>query len=282
LREKNMNLAKFSLKGKNAIVTGAAGLLGYEHTFALLENGATVWMLDIDKTKMEKSKKLLIKYFPEEFINTATVDITREKDLLDFSKLLNNQGIRIDILINNAAIDPKITGNIEDFETSRLENFSLNEWNSQLNVGLTGAFLCSKIFGFKMSLDDKGGVILNIASDLSVISPDNRLYENKKLENNLQPVKPIAYSVVKSGLIGLTKYLSTYWAKQNIRCNALSPGGVFNNQDEVFINKLEKLIPMGRMANKNEYRSSIQFLCSDASSYLTGQNIVVDGGRSVW
>lgn len=278
----NMKLEKFSLKGKNAIVTGAAGLLGYEHTFALLENGARVWMLDIDKVKVENSKKVLIKYFSEEFIHTAKVDITKENELLDFSKLLDNKNIRIDILINNAAIDPKVTDQIEDFETSRFENFSLNEWNLQLNVGLTGAFLCSKTFGFKMSLDNKGGVILNIASDLSVISPDNRLYENQKLKDNLQPVKPVAYSVVKSGLIGLTKYLSTYWAKQNIRCNALSPGGVFNNQDDVFIKKLEKLIPMGRMANKNEYRSSIQYLCSDASSYLTGQNIIVDGGRSIW
>ena len=135
-----MNLAKFSLKGKNAIVTGAAGLLGYEHTFALLENGATVWMVDINKTKMEKSKKLLIKNFPEEFINTVVVDITKEKDLLDFSKLLNNQGIRIDILINNAAIDAKVK-NKTSSEFGRLENFTLEQWNQELSVGLTGAFL---------------------------------------------------------------------------------------------------------------------------------------------
>ena len=127
-----------------------------------------------------------------------------------------------------------------------------------------------------------GGVILNIASDLSVFSPDQRLYRKCGISEDMQPVKPVTYSVIKTGLVGLTRYLATYWADKNVRCNALSPGGVFNEQSDEFVQRLSSLIPMGRMAQKDEYRSAVQFLCSDASRYMNGQNIVIDGGRSVW
>jgi NAD(P)-dependent dehydrogenase (short-subunit alcohol dehydrogenase family) len=133
-----------------------------------------------------------------------------------------------------------------------------------------------------MSSDGKGGVILNIASDLSVFSPDQRLYTKDGISDDMQPVKPVTYSVIKTALIGLTRYLATYWSNKGVRCNALSPGGVFNGQDDVFVKRLTDLIPLNRMANVDEYRSTIQFLCSDASSYMNGQNIIVDGGRSVW
>lgn len=130
--------------------------------------------------------------------------------------------------------------------------------------------------------DHRGGVILNIASDLAVTAPDQRLYRQEGLDESAQPVKPVTYSVVKTGLIGLTRYLATYYHKDNVRVNALSPGGVFAGQGEEFVKKLTDLIPMGRMANRDEYHGAIQFLCSDASKYMTGQNIVMDGGRSVW
>ena len=133
-----------------------------------------------------------------------------------------------------------------------------------------------------MAKNKKGGVILNIASDLSVIAPDQRLYRRNGLDESAQEVKPVTYSVIKAGLIGLTRYLATYWADCGVRANALSPGGVFNDQGEDFVKRITSLIPLGRMANHDEYRSIIQFLCSDASSYLNGQNIVMDGGRSVW
>ena len=129
---------------------------------------------------------------------------------------------------------------------------------------------------------NQGGVILNILSDLSIIAPDQRIYAESKFKKNKQPVKPITYSAIKSGLLGITKYLATYWAGNGVRCNALSPGGVFDGQNKKFQRKLSKLIPMGRMANKNEYRSAIQFLCSEASSYMNGHNLVIDGGRTVW
>ena len=145
-----------------------------------------------------------------------------------------------------------------------------------------GSMLCSKIFGETMSKTKKGGVILNIASDLSVISPDQRLYQVKGVESNSQPVKPLTYSVIKSGLVGMTKYLATYWSADGVRVNALSPGGVYEEQDQEFITRISNLIPLGRMAKSDEYRSAVQFLCSEASSYMTGQNLVIDGGRSVW
>ena len=192
---------------------------------------------------------------------------------------LQYNGFVIDILINNAAIDPKVQKD-GVVETSRLENFSLYDWDFQLKVGLTGAMLCSQIFGQVMAKKGEG-VILNIASDLSVFAPDQRLYKKDGLSPDQQPVKPVTYSVIKHGLIGLTKYLATYWADQGVRCNALSPGGVFNGQGDDFVQKLTQLIPMNRMATKDEYRGAVQFLCSDASSYMNGQNIVMDGGRSV-
>ena len=141
--------------------------------------------------------------------------------------------------------------------------------------------ICSKIFGYEMAKKGKG-VILNIASDLSVISPDQRLYHEIGKNENEQSVKPITYSAIKSGIIGITKYLATYWASSGVRCNALSPGGVFNGQNKEFVNRLTSLIPVGRMAESTEYRGAVQFLCSDASKYMNGQNIVMDGGRSVW
>jgi NAD(P)-dependent dehydrogenase (short-subunit alcohol dehydrogenase family) len=277
-----MAFEKFNLSGKTALITGAAGLLGMEHAAALLESGAQVVLTDIGESALQSAHANLAQTFDATKIITKVMDVTSPQRVLTVAKELWADGYRIDILVNNAAIDPKVKDEHSVLETSRIENFPLDQWDLEVAVGLTGAFLCSQVFGTAMAEDSKGGVILNIASDLSVFSPDQRLYRKGGLTDDVQPVKPVTYSVIKAGLIGLTRYLATYWAEKGVRCNALSPGGVFNNQGEEFVQRLESLIPLGRMATKNEYREAIQFLCSNASAYMNGQNIVLDGGRSVW
>lgn len=277
----NNTAKKFDLSGKTALITGAAGLLGREHALALLESGATVVLTDVSESSLATAYAVLSKYVKAKRIKMAVMDVSLRASIMEVAQKLADERTRVDVLVNNAAIDPKVnTKGI--VETSRLENFSIEQWNLQLSVGLTGAFLCSQVFGSQMAADGKGGVILNIASDLSVFSPDQRLYREDGLAPDQQPVKPVTYSVIKAGLIGLTRYLATYWADAGIRSNALSPGGVFNGQAEEFVRRLSSLIPLGRMASVDEYRAAVQFLCSDASAYMNGQNIVMDGGRSVW
>jgi len=275
-------LRKFDLTGKNVLITGAAGLLGIEHAKALLSINANIILTDINLSLLQSAKNELKIYKKEADVviyEMNVTDLNSVKNVLNQLRILNK---RVDILINNAAIDPKVKEEKGIAESSRLENFTLEQWNLQISVGLTGAFLCSQIFGNAMSIDGNGGVILNIASDLSVFSPDQRIYRKEGLPENMQPVKPITYSVIKAGLIGLNRYLAAYWADKGIRSNALSPGGIYTGQNEEFVLQLSNLIPLGRMANKDEYHGAIQFLCSDASAYLNGQNIVIDGGRSVW
>jgi NAD(P)-dependent dehydrogenase (short-subunit alcohol dehydrogenase family) len=248
----------------------------------LLECGATVVLTDIGAAGLAAASAALSRSADGQRILTRAMDVSKPEAIQAVARDLAAAGMRIDILVNNAAIDPKVKGDQGVLETSRLENFPLDQWDLQLAVGLTGAFLCSQVFGSAMARDGKGGVILNIASDLSVFSPDQRLYRKDGVPEEMQPVKPVTYSVIKAGLVGLTRYLATYWADRNIRSNALSPGGVFNGQGEEFVRRLTSLIPLGRMADRDEYRAAVQFLCSDASAYLNGQNIVMDGGRSVW
>lgn len=276
-----VNLKNYSLIGKTALITGGAGMLGIQHAAAILEVGGSVVITDLKQKDLDNASEVLSESFSKTKIYLQPMDVTDEQSIRATLEKLSCDNIRVDILINNAAIDPKVKADSGILETSRLENFELGQWDLQLNVGLTGAFLCSKFFGSAMAQDGLGGIILNISSDLSVISPDQRLYHKEGVENDFQPVKPITYSVIKAGLIGMTRYLATYWAKEGVRCNALSPGGIFNGQGEDFVKRLESLIPVGRMAHVDEYRSSVQYLCSDASSYMNGQNVVVDGGRSI-
>ena len=274
-----LNLSKFDLSNKWVVVTGAAGLLGKQHSIALLEVNANLVLLDKDKDKIIKLAHELNQLGFSGKILNYEIDITNESKVLAVNKDLSAKKISINVLINNAAINPKYEVLADSKNGSRVEDFDLLDWDRQLDVGLKGAFICSKVFGSNMAKQGNG-VILNIASDLSIIAPDQRIYNYDS--NELQNVKPITYSVIKSGLIGMTKYLATYWNESNVRVNAISPGGVYENQDSEFVNRLTKLIPLGRMASPDEYKSAIQFLCSDASSYMTGQNLVIDGGRSVW
>lgn len=272
--------SRFNNFNKWGLITGACGLLGQKHALALLETGASVVLTDIDEKLLIKTKLLLESDKYSGQIINCVMDVSSEPSIKNAFKLLLNKNIHIDILINNAALNPKQSSLKNNIRTTRLENFSLDRWNLEISVGLTGAYLCSKIFGSAMA-ENNGGVILNIASDLSVIAPDQRIYRQDGVANEMQAVKPVTYSVIKAGLIGLTRYLATYWPEDGVRANALSPGGVYTNQDPEFVKRLTNLIPMGRMAKSDEYISAIQFLCSDASAYMNGQNIVMDGGRSV-
>jgi NAD(P)-dependent dehydrogenase (short-subunit alcohol dehydrogenase family) len=279
MKNNNLNLPKFSLWSRNAVITGGAGLLGIEHARAILEAGGSVILWDIDSKGLDFAIRKLKSEFASSKVYGSIVDVTSETEIICGLESLEANNVEVSILINNAAINPKY--NDSKIVSTRLEHFSASDWNHEISVGLTSAFLCSKIFGGQMARKG-GGVIVNIASDLSVIAPDQRLYKNPSISDEDQAVKPVTYSVIKNGLIGLTKYLATYWNESGVRVNALSPGGVYDGQNSEFVAKLTELIPLGRMANSDEYRSAIQFLCSDASSYMTGQNLVIDGGRTVW
>jgi NAD(P)-dependent dehydrogenase (short-subunit alcohol dehydrogenase family) len=269
----------FDLKGKVAVITGGAGLLGEKHAEAIAEFGGIPILLDIDeKAGTKKASRISNEYQVDcEFM---LCDITDELQISSVRDSLLSRFGHIDILINNAAIDPKVEAKNEK-NLSRLENFPIDQWNLELSVGLTGSMLCSKIFGYEMAKNGKG-VILNISSDLGTIAPDQRIYKKDGLPENEQPVKPITYSIIKHGLIGLTKYLATYWADKGVRCNALCPGGIYNNQPDEFVKKISNLIPFGRMAHEDEYKASVVFMLSDASSYMNGSVVSMDGGRTCW
>ncbi|WP_394207355.1 SDR family oxidoreductase [Pseudomonas putida] len=269
----------FRLDGRVAVITGGAGLLGYQHAATIAGLGGLPVLLDINAEALAANAEKLA-------VETGCQALTLVADITDlaaltaaFEQMMARHG-RVDILINNAARNPKVES-AGDKDFSRLEHFPWEQWRLDLDVGLGGAFNCSKMFGAQMARQGRG-VIVNIASDLGVIAPDQRLYRVEGREPEQQPVKPVTYSVVKHGLIGLTKYLATYWCEQGVRCNALSPGGVYAGQNDVFVSKLAQLIPLGRMAEADEYRGAIAFLCSDASSYMNGSNLVMDGGRSAW
>lgn len=258
-----MNVKFQDLRNKNIIITGGNGFIGTQISQAFLSQGANVFVLDVIKPKV-KNKICFLK-----------TDITKEVHLKNILNIFIKKKIRIDVLINGAAKDyvPN-KKNIINQNNLKLENFSEKIWKKDLDIGLRGSFLTTKIFGSHMARN-KMGVILNISSDLGIIAPNQEIYED------LGFTKPVSYSVVKHGIIGLTKYTASYWAKNNIRCNAIAPGGIFNNQDKKFIKKIKKIIPIGRMAKINEYNDLVLFLCSKSSSYITGSVIISDGGRTI-
>lgn len=270
----------FDLKGKIIVISGAAGLLGRKHAEAVASYGGTPILLDLSQKVVDKFADKLNKTYEVNAMGFS-VDITDEKAIKQNAKKIIKEYSRVDGLINNAAINPKLE-NDKKKNFSRLENFPLKTWNEELSVGLTGSFLCAKYYGSEISKNLNGGSIVNISSDLGLISPDQRLYAVKGQKKNLQAVKPISYSVVKTGLIGLTKYLATYWADKNVRCNAMCPGGVENDQPEDFLREVKFRIPLGRMASSEEYQSTLVWMLSDASGYLNGAIVPIDGGRTSW
>ncbi len=269
----------FDLTERVAVITGGAGLLGPEHAKIIAAYGGRPVLVDLPAKEPEAAAARLSDEIGSH-ISGYAADITNPEQIRELLQYVLEKRGRLDILINNAANNPKVeseglTG------WARFEDFPLSMWESDISVTLTGSFLCCQIMGSEMARR-RNGVILNVASDLAVISPDQRLYRQEGLPEDQQPVKPVTYSVAKTGLIGLTRYLATYWADSGVRVNAISPGGIYNNQPEDFVQRLSRLIPMGRMANVDEWQGAILFLCSDASSYITGINLIIDGGRSCW
>lgn len=276
-----MLLSKFRIIGKVCIITGGAGLLGRQHAKAVLEGGGIPVLLDISDEALTCAKEYLMNDYPDSQIQIYKTDITNESELEFVKKELLNEYGHIDILINNAANNPKVEKQSENLGNIRFDNFPITIWMDDIAVGLTGAFLCAKVFG--KAMEDAGkGVILNISSDLGIIAPDQRIYRKDGVAEKDQMIKPVTYSVIKHGLIGLTKYLATYWADKNIRVNTVCPAGVENGQDEDFVRKLTNLVPMGRMANVDEYQCTVLYMISDASSYMTGSTVIIDGGRTCW
>lgn len=264
----------FSLKNKVAIVTGALGLIGKNHCKALVEAGANVIVCDLNQTECNKFAASL----PKKSIGISA-DITNKESVIELkTKALNEFG-EIDILVNNAAINDMFENPQAAVEQSKFENYPLEMWKKSLDVNVTGMFLCSQVIGSEMA-EQNNGSIINIASTYGIVAPDQSLYINQ--DGTQSFYKSAAYPVTKGAVISFTKFLAAYWGSKNVRVNTLSPGGVENNQDDYFIDNYSKRTPLKRMAQPDDYKGALIFLASDASNYMTGANLVVDGGWTAW
>ena len=269
---------EFSLKDRVAIVTGGAGLLGVRHAEAIAAAGGVPVLADLRAADAKARADEIAAAFRVPALGVAC-DITREESVASARDTVMSRLGRIDILVNNAANNPKVESPRDDF--SRFEHFPIEQWGADLAVGLTGAFLCARIFGTAMAKQQRG-VIINISSEYGIIAPDQRLYRKAGVAEDRQPVKPVTYSVVKAGLHGLTLYLATYWAQDGVRVNTISLGGVESGQPREFLDRASEKIPMGRMARPDDFQGALVYLCSDAAAFVTGANLVVDGGQTIW
>ncbi|MEA3224549.1 MAG: SDR family oxidoreductase [Planctomycetota bacterium] len=260
-----------NLTDKVAVVTGAAGQLGGQYVRALLRAGAKVAAFDV----CPENPKGQLREIKCEKLLTATVDITSAESIKKgLNEVVDKLGSPT-ILVNNAALDTP--PNSSELNTGPFETYPEQAWESMMEVNLKGTFLCCQIIGGHMAAS-VGGSIINISSIYGILSPDQRIYEYKD-----KPFfKPLTYSASKSAILNISRYLATYWAKKNVRVNTLTLAGVFNNQDDVFLEHYTNKVPLGRMANEDEYNGAVLFLASDASSYMTGSNLVIDGGYSSW
>ncbi len=276
-------LHKFDLTGRVAIVTGGPGLLGKEFCRTLGEAGSSVVIADINADEVNTLATKLI-HDGYHCLGVAT-DVTQPESVQNLvAETLATFG-RLDILVNSAALDPKFDPEAlaemakKGAISGAFENYPLEAWKTALEVNLTGMFLCCQAAVKPMLAQGKKGSIINICSTYGLVGPDQRIYQRDGQQTSF---KPVYYSVTKAGVLGLTHYLSTYYAGTEIRVNALTPGGVFNNHDEVFLKAYTARTVLGRMANKDEMNGALLFLASDASSYMTGSNLVVDGGWTAW
>jgi 2-deoxy-D-gluconate 3-dehydrogenase len=261
-----------------AIVTGGAGLLGSEFCRTLAEAGAQVVVADIDREAAEEVAESInaderspARQNQIERAFSVPVDVTSPDSVRQLVGTVLDKTNRLDILVNSAAIDPKS-------ESQEFEDYPLDLWDCALAVNLTGTFLACQAVARPMMAQGKG-VIVNLSSIYALAGPDQRIYQH---EGRPPQYKPAYYSATKAGVLGLTRYLATYCAGKGIRVNALSPGGVFDGHDEAFVEVYSARTVLGRMARKDELNGALLFLASDASGYMTGANLVVDGGWTAW
>lgn len=267
---------KFSMKGQVALVTGGVGLLGKQFCRTLAQAGADVVVADLNQASSEAAAGELRQ---EGYSALGVgVDVTDAKSVTAMVDRAVAAFGRLDVLVCSAAMDPKFDSSQPGQHRNTFEEYPLEAWRSALDVNLTGLFLCAQAAVRPMLAQDHG-VIINICSTYGLVGPDQRLYERP---GQPQQYKPVFYSVTKAGVLGLTRYLATYYAGKNIRANALTPGGVYNNHDETFTRNYSYRTVMGRMAHGDEMNGALLFLASDASSYMTGSNVVVDGGWTAW
>ncbi len=264
----------FSLKGRVAVVTGALGLIGKNHCKALSEAGANVIVCDLDEIKCKEFAPTLA----EKSLGVG-VDITKKESILNLKDEIIKKFSKVDILVNNAALNDSFENPQAAAEQSMFENYPLELWQNSLDVNVTGMFLCSQIIGTMMA-ERGSGSIINIASTYGISAPDQSIYKNDKGEQTFY--KSASYPVAKGAVIMFTKFLAAYWGEKGVRVNTLSPGGVENNQEDFFVRNYSAKTPLGRMARPTDYKGALVFLASDASNYMTGANLVVDGGWTAW
>jgi NAD(P)-dependent dehydrogenase (short-subunit alcohol dehydrogenase family) len=263
-----MNL--FDLTAKVAIVTGATGLLGKEHCAALSDAGAFVVVADLDQTKCRAvARELGDRAMP------LVLDVTSRQSLNDGLRAVLKQHGSVDVLVSNAAVNDMFENPALAGELSKFENYPEESWRKMFDVNVTGTFLCSQVFGTEMARR-RSGSIINIASTYGIVGPDQALY--RRPDGAQAFYKSPAYPATKGAVIAFTRFLAAYWGNQGVRVNTLSPGGVENAQDDYFVRNYSSKTPLGRMAAPGDYRGAIVFLASDASAYMTGANLIVDGG----
>ena len=272
-------LEKFDLTNRVAVVTGGVGLLGAEFCRTLTEAGAAVAVVDLNESASQAVAESLTT--SGYHARAVPADITRPDSVNAAVETIISTFGRIDILVNSAALDPKFDPEAvsKGITPGAFEDYPLDLWNSALNVNLTGMFLMTQACVKPMLEQGKKGSIINICSTYGLNGPDQRIYIN---EGKRVAFKPVYYTVTKAGVMGFTKYLAAYYAETEIRVNALTPGGVFNNHEEYFVKNYSAKTILGRMAHKDEMNGALLFLASDASSYMTGNNLVVDGGWTAW
>jgi 2-deoxy-D-gluconate 3-dehydrogenase len=256
-------------------VSGGAGLLGAEFCRTLAEAGAAVVVADIDgDAAQELASTLKDREFKAVAVRT---DVTSPESCQQMVEISLNAYGRLDILVNSAVLDPKFDAH-HGGHTNSFEDYPLAAWNQSLDVNLTGIFLSCQA-AVRPMLRQGEGVIINLSSIYGLTGPDQRIYQK---EGSRPQYKPVYYSVTKAGVIGLTRYLAAYYAGKNIRVNTLTPGGVYNDHDELFVKAYSARAVLGRMAQKGDMNGALLFLASEASAYMTGANLVVDGGWTTW